>query len=64
MAQMPDAKSYAWIFENIGFIKPVPVKGKLSLWETDFEPQDIPDDIPDSEIPKMLNAITYGLDQQ
>lgn len=64
MTQMPDIKSYAWIFEKIGFIEPVPVKGKLSLWETDFEPQDIPDNIPDSEIPNMLNAITFGLGQQ
>lgn len=29
---MPDGDSYAWILENPRFIKPLPVKGKLSLW--------------------------------
>ena len=29
--------SYAWILENVRFIKPFPVKGKLSLWECDHK---------------------------
>lgn len=24
---------YAWIMDNLRFVRPVPVKGKLSLWE-------------------------------
>ena len=32
MDSMPDGKCYAWILENPRLIKPIPVKGKLSLW--------------------------------
>lgn len=30
---------YAWILENPRLIKPIPVKGKLSLWEFDGVPE-------------------------
>ena len=30
--RMPEVDAYAWILENPRFIKPIPVKGKLSLW--------------------------------
>ena len=26
---------YAWILDNIRIIRPIPIKGKLSLWEYD-----------------------------
>lgn len=29
--------SYAWVFDNVRWIKPFHVKGKLSLWECDEE---------------------------
>lgn len=32
MTGMPRGKCYAWILENPRCIKPIPVKGKLSLW--------------------------------
>ena len=35
MDVMPDVPCYAWILENIRPIVPVPVKGKLHLWEYD-----------------------------
>lgn len=34
---MPDKPSYAWILNNIRLIVPVPVKGKLSLWNYEGE---------------------------
>ena len=37
MDQMPDDPGYAWMLENIRLIVPVPVKGKLHLWEYDGE---------------------------
>lgn len=33
MEQMPSDPCYAWILENIRPVVPVPVKGKLHLWE-------------------------------
>lgn len=32
-----DFKGYAWILKNPRVIKPIPIKGKLSLWEFDNE---------------------------
>ena len=37
MEEMPEKKSYAWILDNIRLIVPVPVKGKLSLWNYEGE---------------------------
>ena len=37
MDEMPDTPSYAWLLDNIRPIVPVPVKGKLHLWEYDGE---------------------------
>ena len=34
---MPDSEAFAWILENPRFIRPLPVKGKLSLWNYDGE---------------------------
>lgn len=31
--------AFAWMLKDFRFIRPVPVKGKLSLWELDFEPE-------------------------
>lgn len=35
--------NYAWVLTNNRLIKPVPVKGKLSLWDYDGEIEFIPD---------------------
>ena len=37
MDQMPSELCYAWILENIRPVVPVPVKGKLHLWDYDGE---------------------------
>ena len=34
MIGMPDVDSYAWIIKTPRIIKPIPIKGKLSLWES------------------------------
>lgn len=41
MDEMPSKDSYAWMLRNVRWIKPFPVKGKLSLWECDH-PVEIP----------------------
>lgn len=33
--------SYAWILENPRIIKPIPIKGKLSLWESHLDYNDL-----------------------
>ena len=33
MDSLPKEKNYAWHLSNIRLVKPVPVKGKLHLWE-------------------------------
>lgn len=64
MEELPKIRTYAWQFDNVRYIYPVPVKGKQGLWETTFEPQEIPDEATDSEVSAMLDAITYVPDRQ
>lgn len=45
MDSMPDAPSYAWILDDLKIIKPIPVKGKLSLWNYDGPIEYFGDDI-------------------
>ena len=40
-SDMP-SHAFAWIFEDFRLIRPVPVKGKLSLWDLDIRPEIIP----------------------
>lgn len=51
---------YAWILEDVRLIKPIPIKGKLGLWEYDGEieyiPQEeyvVPDDTTDEELEEL-----------
>ena len=37
MDEMPDRDCYAWMLGDIRLIVPVPVKGKLSLWNYEGE---------------------------
>lgn len=37
-------KDYGWVLDNIRMIKPVPVKGKLNLWNYDGPVEIIPDE--------------------
>lgn len=41
MDYMPNVDCYAWILENPRIIKPIPIKGKLSLWETGIDYADL-----------------------
>lgn len=46
---------YAWIVENPRFIKPIPLKGKLSLWEYTGDIEYLPDAKTDEEDEKLFN---------
>lgn len=35
MNEMPDVDSFAWILSDVRTIRPIPLKGKLSLWTYD-----------------------------
>lgn len=54
-------KDYAWILDDVRLIKPVPVKGKLHIYDVDIEPEYAPDDenITDEEIDNWLNTYFY-----
>ncbi len=49
MEHMPDRKGFAWIMDNIRYIKPFPVKGKLGLFNVDIVPEIFPPDSSDEE---------------
>lgn len=46
MDKMPDVQCYAWILDDITLIKPIPIKGKLGLWNynDDIEYLELPED--------------------
>lgn len=47
LSGMPDVPCYAWILKNPRLIKPIPIKGKLSLWNADVTPEFLP--VPQTE---------------
>lgn len=56
---------YAWILDNIRIIKPIPIKGKLGLWECNEEIEYIPReewqfpwDMPEEEFLKRSEEFT------
>lgn len=48
---------YAWILKNPRMIKPIPLKGKLSLWNYDGEIEYLPTPKNDEEDEKQYNEI-------
>ena len=48
---------FAWIFDDVRTIRPVPVKGKLSLWNYDGEIEILPEPATDEEDEKMFHEI-------
>lgn len=72
IAELYDIKSvenkdnlFAWMLRNVRLIKPVPVKGKLSLWESGINPEDLEiigtneylDSLPESEDDALFNRV-------
>lgn len=57
MVDMPDDGCYAWLLDNVRIIRPVPVKGKLSLWTYDGEIEYLEEPQTDEEDEKMYNEI-------
>ena len=64
--QIDESTDYAWLLRNIRLIKPVPVKGKLSLWTCDIQPEIIMDldafnALSDEEDEKLFNQYWASL---
>ena len=62
MEEMPEGKCYAWHLENIFPIYPIPVRGKLGLFDVDDElikyiDDDIPEGMEGKELEDFLNGI-------
>lgn len=45
MDYMPDGDAFAWLLKDYRLIKPIPLKGRLSLWNYDGPIEYIPDDM-------------------
>ncbi len=61
MDWIPDQRGFAWIFDNIRMIRPVPVKGKLGLFNVDVDYQVIPDDLTDDEADRVIDQFIAPL---
>lgn len=48
---------FAWILDNVRIIKPIPLKGKLSLWEYNGEIEYLKEPETDEEDEKMYKEI-------
>ena len=48
---------YAWILDNVRIIRPIPLKGRLSLWNYDGEIEYLPEPKTDEEDEKMYHEI-------
>ena len=48
---------YAWLLDNVRIIRPIPLKGKLSLWEYDGEVEYLPEPESEEEDEKMYHEI-------
>lgn len=48
---------YAWIFDNVRLIRPIPLKGRLSLWNYDGDVEYLPTPKTDAEDEKMYHEI-------
>ena len=48
---------YAWILDNLRIIRPIPLKGKLSLWDYDGEIEYLKQPETDEEDEKMYHEI-------
>lgn len=60
MDGMPDTPCFAWILDDLKIIKPIPVKGRLSLWNYDGPVEYFDDNIwnlPDEEDRKMFEEV-------
>lgn len=57
MDSMPNESGFAWILDNFHMIHPVPVKGRLGLFDLDIEIEQIPDDLPEDEAEKYINDV-------
>ena len=57
MNRMPDTDAFAWILEDIRVIRPIPLKGKLGLWNYDGEIEYLKEPETDEEDERMYHEI-------
>lgn len=56
---MPDGKGFAWIFDRFRMIRPVPVKGRLGLFDVDVPLDYVPDEMTSEEADDYIaNVLT------
>lgn len=48
---------FGWHLENVRYIKPVPVKGKLGLWDYTGEIEFLPENLTDAEDEKLYHEL-------
>ena len=61
MDWIPGERGFAWILDNIRLIRPIPVKGKLGLFDVDVDYQVIPEDLPSDEADDIVNRFIIPL---
>lgn len=57
MDEMPEGECFAWILEDLRYIRPVKVKGKLSLWNYDGPLEYLPEPETDEEDEKLYKEV-------
>ena len=61
MDRMPDG-GFAWLFDDFRLIRPIPVKGKLGLFDVDASNlQIVPSDLPESEADNFVEQFIIPL---
>lgn len=58
---MPNQNGFAWVFDNFRLLKPVPVKGKLGLFDTNIPIDYLPDGKSEEEMDNIINEFIYPL---
>ena len=59
--KMPEGAAYAWMLEDIRYIKPFPVVGKLGLYEVDATPEILPPNTPEDTADKFFEDFILPL---
>lgn len=61
MDAMPDQKGFAWVFDNFRMLYPVPVKGRLGLFDVDIPLKFVPDRLSEKEADEFIDSVIAPL---
>lgn len=61
MDSMPKQKGFAWIFDNFRMLYPVPVKGRLGLFDIDIPIKCVPEHLAEKEADEFIDTIISPL---